>query len=238
MSRRTIGTGALVLALGMAASSIPARAEVSAEVDASGAYVRTVIQATSSSKNVRIWSKVNSRPGMYALNVDGDVNGDLWPTVAEQLVGTRRPWVVWSRFTGAGFDLAWSRFDAPSRSWSPIAWVEGTGTPGDDLDPSVAFDSTGRPFLTWWRDEAGVGQVWLSLFLETKWMAPFRVSDAGVDSVTPTITMLSDTRVRIDYSTAAGTVTRTVEFNRPATITDDATPFGRFEVTSTSISAK
>jgi hypothetical protein len=230
--------GSLALALGAAGAGFPARAEVSAEIDASGAYVRTVIQATSSTKNVRIWSKVNSRPSLYPLNVDGDLNGDLWPTVAEQTQGVRRPWVVWSRFSGAGFDLAWSRFDATARAWTPIAWVEGAGTSGDDLDPSVAFDSTGRPFLSWWRDDGGVGQVWLSLFLQTKWMAPFLVSDAGVDSVGPTITMLSDTRVRIDYTTAQGTISRTVEFNRPATITDDATPFGRFEVTSTTLTAK
>lgn len=229
-------TGALAATLVLA--SFPASAEVSAEIDSSGAYVRTFVQGTSSAKKVRIWSKVNSRPSVVALNVDGDLNGDLWPAVAEQYQGTRQAWVIWSRFTGAGFDLAWSRFNPPTRSWAPIAWVEPSATPGDDLDPSIAFDSSGRPFLVWWRDHAGTGEVWLSLFLESKWMPPFRVSDSGIDSVTPTITLLSDTRVRIDYTTAAGTVTRTIEFNRPATITDDATPFGRFEVTSTTISAK
>jgi hypothetical protein len=220
------------LAMVVVSAVAPASAEVAAEVDASGAYIRTVVLATSSAKNVRIWSKVTSRPNLYPVNEDGDLNGDLWPVVAEQTVGTARPWVVWSRFTGAGFDLAWSRFDAPAHAWAPISWVEAAGTFGDDLDPAVAFDSTGRPFLAWWRDEAGVGQVYLSLFLQSRWMAPFRVSDVAVDSVAPTISMLSDTRVRIDYTTSEGTVTRTIEFHRPLTITDDATPFGRFTVTS------
>lgn len=231
MNRLTTWLG--IAGLACAATLSPARAEVSAEIDtASGAYLRTVVLATSSAKNVRIWSKITSRPNLFPVNLEGDHNGDLWPVVAEQRVGTARPWLVWSRFNGEGFDLAWSRFEAPTRSWLPIAWVETALTPGDDLDPSVAFDSTGRPFLAWWRDEAGVGQVYLSLFLQSRWMAPFRVSDAADDSVAPTITMLSDTRLRIDYTTAEGTVSRIVEFHRPLTITDDATPFGRFTVTS------
>ena len=236
MSRRWIRMSCLAaLALG---AGLSARAEVAAELDSGGNYLRTLVLATSSARNVRIWSKVTSRPNLFPVNVDGDLNGDLWPLVAEQKVGGVRPWVIWSRFTGSGFDLAWSRFDAASRAWTPIAWVEGAGTVGDDLDPSAAFDSTGRPFLAFWRDEAGVGQVWLSLFLQTRWLAPFLVSDPGVDSVAPTITMLSDTRVRIDYTTATGTVSRTIEFHRPMTITDDATPFGRFEVSSTTFGSK
>ena len=230
MNRQRVLMGSLAWVL--AAAVAPAGAEVAAELDGSGAYLRTVVLATSSAKNVRIWSKVTSRPNLHPLNLDGDLNGDLWPVVAEQPVGASRPWVVWSRFTGAGFDLAWSRFDAASRAWIPISWVESAGTFGDDLDPAVAFDSTGRPFVAWWRDEAGVGQIYLSLFLQSRWLVPFRVSDAGADSVAPTITMLSDTRVRIDYTTPEGTVTRTIEFHRPLTITDDATPFGRFSVTS------
>jgi hypothetical protein len=230
MNRLTVWLGAMGMAI--VAAAPPARAEVAAEVDASGAYLRTVVLATSSAKNVRIWSKITSRPSLFPLNVEGDLNGDLWPVVADQPAGTPRPWVVWSRFTGSGFDLAWSRFDAPARSWSPIGWVESVPKAGDDLDPSLTFDSTGRPFLSWWRDEDGVGQVYLSLFLQTRWMEPFRVSDVTIDSVAPTITLLSDTRVRIEYTTPEGTVARVVEFHRPLTITDDATPFGRFTVTS------
>ncbi|HEX6852553.1 MAG TPA: hypothetical protein VF139_14245 [Candidatus Polarisedimenticolaceae bacterium] len=222
------------LAVVTAAALAPAAAEVAAELDASGAYLRTVVLASSSAKNVRIWTKVTSRPNLYPVNLDGDLNGDLWPVVAEQTVGVARPWLVWSRFTGVGFDLSWSRFDAGTRSWLPLGWVESEATAGDDLDPAIDFDSTGRPFLVWWRDEAGVGQVYLSLFLQTRWMAPFRVSDAGIDSVAPTITMLSDSRVRVDYTTSEGTVSRTIEFHRPLTITDDATPFGRFTVTASS----
>ena len=42
--------------------------------------------------------------------------------------------------------------------------------PGDDLDPDVVPSIVdGRPFVAWWRNEGGVGQVYVSLFLSTRW---------------------------------------------------------------------
>lgn len=208
-----------------------AHAEVSAELDSAGNYLRTVIIANASTRNVKVWAVGRSRADAVPLNPYGDANGDLWPVIEENPMNGRLPWVVWSRFNGRGFDLAWSNFS--KRAWSPLSWVESASTAGDDLDPDVSFDVDGRPHLAWWRNENGVGRVYLSLFLVTHWMAAYPVSDPGVDSINPEITVLSDRRIQVDYDTPAGHVTRIITFNRPSTITDDIEPFGRMKVTET-----
>jgi hypothetical protein len=65
-------------------------------------------------------------------------------------------------------------------------------------------------------------------------MQEFPVSDAGIDSVNPTVTILSDSRIQVQYDTPLGRVTRIISFSRPLTITDDITPFGRIAVEETS----
>src|SRR5262249_40405978 len=82
--------------LGAGAVFGQARAEVSAELDAFGSYVRTVIVANASVRNPRIWSVSPYRTGRIALNSRGDLAGDLYPAVAEDAAHQRWPWVVWS----------------------------------------------------------------------------------------------------------------------------------------------
>lgn len=218
-----------------AAIAFPALAEVSAETDPTGNYLRTIVSTNSSLRNLRIWTVTKIRPNYYPLNPQGDLNGDLWPLIAENPVDGRRPFVVWSRFTGSQFDLGWSRWTASG--WTPIQWVEpAPAVPGDDLDPSVAFSGEGRPHLVWWRNENGVGRVYLSLFLVTRWMSAFPVSDAGIDSYDPVVTVLADGKIRVEYTTAAGRVVRLIAFTRPDTITDDVTPMDRFTITETTTS--
>ena len=55
------------------------------------------------------------------------------------------------------------------------------------LDPALTLDLSGRPYVAWWRDEQGIGRVYLSLFLDTRWMDPLAVSDAGIDSRYPAV---------------------------------------------------
>ncbi len=202
-----------------------ARAEVSAQVDWEGNYLRMVLQTNGSAKNLRIWSVQRLASDRVPLNPLGDLNGDLWPEIEENPRDRNHPWVVWSRFDGEEYDLAWSRWQA--RAWTPTEWVlpQSAGV-GDDLDPDVVFDSTGRPFMVWWRDEEAGGRVYLTLFLETRWMTAWPVSDAGQDSRYPKITLESDNRIRVDYLTPDGPVTRWVVFSRPDSITDNLDPFG------------
>jgi hypothetical protein len=222
------GIVAAALAVAAAGCALQARAEVSAETDAFGNYSRVIVLANSSLKNLKVWSVLRERAGAHPLNPLGDANGDQWPFIAENPVDGNRPWVLWSRFDGSGYGLAWSRW-IPDKGWTAVSWLEDSPSPvGDDLDPRVAFDSTGRAVVTWWRNDEGTGRVYLSLYLATRWMTPYLVSDVDVDSRDPIITVLSDTSFKVEFDTPGGHVVRIVEFRRPATITDDIDPFGRF----------
>ena len=131
-----IGSAALVLA----ALGSEVRAEVAAEVDAFGKYLRTVVVSSASAKNMKIWAPQRPRVwGRFPLNGSGDLNGDLWPVIVENPVEGNHPWVLWSRFSAADFDMAWSRWS--NGAWTAVAWLDPGGpTPGDDLDPHVALD--------------------------------------------------------------------------------------------------
>ena len=221
------GLAALVLLLVCA----PARAEVSAEVDAFGNYVRTVVVTAGSARRTKIWSPFRSRSTRLMLNSSGDATGDGWPAIVESPLD-RKPWVVWSHNDGTDFDLAWSRFDG--RAWQTIAPLLPLDSTDPDLEPVLAFDDAGRAYVTWWRNRGGRGQVYVSLFLTTRWMIPLPVSDGGENARSPVLTVLPDRRIQVTYVTAAGTVTKLVTPNAGATITDDINPFGTFSVTTVS----
>ncbi|HEX5042835.1 MAG TPA: hypothetical protein VFV75_08000 [Candidatus Polarisedimenticolaceae bacterium] len=207
----------------------PARAEVSAEVDAFGNYVRTVVVTAGSARRTKIWSPFRSRSTRLMLNSTGDATGDGWPAILESPVDGK-PWVVWSHFDGADFDLAWSRFG--EGNWEPVKSLLALDSSDPDLDPVLAFDDGGRPYVTWWRNSPAQGRIYVSLFLTTRWMIPLQVSDPGEDARTPTLVVLPDRRMQVSYSTPGGTVTKLVVLNAGATITDDINPFGSFSVTT------
>ena len=61
------------------------------------------------------------------------------------------------------------------------AWVYPVDSiAGDDLDPSLAVDESGRPYLAWWRNNSGQGRVYMSIFLATQWMIAYPVTEPGV----------------------------------------------------------
>lgn len=219
----------LVAAAGLALAMVlvPAsRAEVAAETDAYGNYVRTTILTQSSVRQFRIWRVVRRHMGgVYALNPEGDRAGDQYPAIAESPTDRNHPWAVWSRFNGSDFDLAWSRW-LPG-GWAPIRRVDDSLVPGDDLGPRMVFDGGGRPYLTWWREEGGTGRVYLSCFLVTSWMPALLVSDPGVDSRNPRLGVQDDGSVLIEYDAPDGPEARVVTLVLPATITDDLNPVGQ-----------
>lgn len=225
--RSSVLVALLALACGLGGT---ARAEVAAEVDVQGNYVRTVVFSNASVRNARVWGGPREKIGFRHLNPEGDDNGDLWPLIVDQTVGERKPWVLWSRFNGGDFDLAWSTFQAGS--WHEVSWLEAAPSgAGDDLDPDADFDADGRLHAVWWRNEGGIGRVYLSVFLVTRWMQAYPVSDPAIDSVHPTVTVLPDGKIEVAYDTPGGRVVRVVAFGRPSTITDDVTPFGRMTIT-------
>jgi len=223
--RRRFVSTALGLALCTAGGAEGVRAEVSAEVDALGSYLRMVVLSNASVKNPKIWSSHHQRAQYVPLNAAGDLNGDLFPAIVENPLQGNHPWVVWSRFDGSDYSLAWSRW---SGAWEPILWVGSAAGAGDDLDPALTLDPLGRPYVAWWRDEQGVGRVYLSVFLDTRWLDPFAVSDSGVDSRYPTVTLEGDVVV-VRYQTPDGPAQRVLMWSAsPDSINDDINPFERF----------
>ena len=229
LSRRSFAAAAALL---LAASlGVPvARAEVAAETDAFGRYVRTVVVTQASVRQHRIWKTVRRNLwGFQVLNPGGDRTGDQYPAIAENPINRRHPWAVWSRFNGDDYDLVWSRWKPGG--WSLIEQVGNDLVMGDDLAPSLAFNTGGRPFLAWWRDEGGTGSVYVSVFLVTRWSEPILLSDSGVDSRSPRVSVLPNNQVAVEFVTATGRESRMVGLNGTTTITDDLNPVGQVSVT-------
>jgi hypothetical protein len=224
-SLRRLSAGALLAGLAFATS---ARAEVSARTSPTGTYVRTVIYASASVQNPRIWSVRRPGLGSVPLNPGGDAMGDLFPVIAESPTPSRWPWVIWSHFNGSDYDLVWSRW-LGSR-WSAVSPVGPVDSPDDALEPALVFGADGRPSAVWLSERVGHAQVSMSLFLDTQWMTPFPVSEAGEEPTHPSIEVLPDGRIQIGYDTPDAHVTRIVVFARPSTITDDLSPFGTVTV--------
>jgi len=225
---RRLLTGAGIVVLATAGQA--ARAEVSAQTDATGTYLRTVVFSNTSARNFRIWSVTRLRFGSWPLNPSGDASGDLWPVISESPVGQRWPWVVWSHFNGRDFDLVWSRWTGSG--WMAISNVDSAPDGRDALDPKVNFDVSGRPHMAWVSSGvSGADHVYLSVFLASRWMTPFLVSDPTEDATNPEIGVETDGAITVSYDTPTGHVMRTVSFLHPATITDDITPFNACTIT-------
>lgn len=223
----TAATASLLLVL-MAAPE--ARAEVAAETDAFGRYVRTSIFTHSALRQVKIWRVMRrSMSTVHHLNPTGDLHGDLYPFIAENPRDGRQPVVVWSRFNGSDYDLVWSRFR--NGNWTPIDWLSQEFQPGDDTGAMISFDTTGRPYVSWWRDQNGVGTIYVSFLLVTRWAPPIQISDTNTDSRTPRLTPLPGSRMRVEYRTPTGFEARIIAWNGPTTITDDVNPVGQVSVT-------
>jgi hypothetical protein len=220
MSRTLISITVCLLLLSFC---LEARAEVSARTDRRGNYVTTQVIPVGLGGDRHIWSirraglRLNS-----ALNPAGDAYGDLWPTIAESPSAPYHPLVVWSRFNGIDYDLAWSRWS--EQGWEPVRWLADFTMPGDDLDADLAFGPGGRPYMVWWSESDAPARVFLSFYIAERWIAPIAISDAEVDSRYPTVEVEDAGLLKVLYETPEGTVTRFVAFGNPDTITDDINP--------------
>ena len=103
--------------------SLEVSAEVSVRTDRAGRYVSTQMSTTGARGEPVVWGlRGRASRRLHVLNPTGDLNGDLWPVILEVPHDDNRPWIVWSRFNGTDYDLAWSRWQA-GEGWSEIAWV-------------------------------------------------------------------------------------------------------------------
>lgn len=218
MRRDFMVTALCLLTLGLC---LPTRAEIRVVTDRHGEYkVTRVLQG---GRQGSVWSPMCRGRTARSLNIYGDRNGDLFPTIRENRIEPHYPWVVWSRFNEVQYDLAWSRWT--DAGWQPIRWVEpDNDTLGDSLDADLTFDYVGRPYVAWWRNEGGSGRIYISVFLDQEWMRSLAVSEVGVDSRYPTIEVVYQDELVVRYETPSGLVEQTVIFNLPITITDDINP--------------
>lgn len=214
---------------------VPVTAGVVAETDRSGAYVRTLVFARSSIKNPKIWNVKRARTGFIALNAGGDTVGDMYPQILEDASAGLRPWVVWSRYNGSDYDLAWARWVDDRTQWSSVSMLETSPALGDDLDPSLTFDLDERPNLAWWSDDLGTGKIYFSMYVGDTWSGRFLVSDASVDSRYPTITVNPEGSIDVEYLTPQGIETRTLFISKGVSINEDSDPI--FSISFTEISS-
>lgn len=217
-----------ILILGACWTGADLLAEVRAVTDHNGQFTETrfLFQETQTFGSIgpNVWTPVGRRGTRGAtLNPNGDAVGDLWPAVVDTGLGPHYAWAVWSRLVNLDYELVWSRWTAGGwRMTSPVYPTD--AYPGADLDADVTIDITGRPYLTWWRDENGQGRVYLSLFLVTQWMEAYPISELGVDARFPVIEINAEGDILVTYETAEGTIEQTILFDEPVTITDDIDP--------------
>lgn len=218
MRRDWLVTALCLLALVV---SVQANAELRVITDRDGVYKTTRVLLDD--RDAGVWNPVRRGGGRTALNLKGNQNGDAFPTIGESTIAPYHPWAVWSRLNRSQYDLAWSRWNGDR--WEPIRWIERVYSPqGDDLDADLGFDEVGRPYIAWWRDEGGVGRVYLSTCLGTMWMEAYPVSGLGVDSRYPSIEVREGGTLIVRYDTPEGMVEQTVIFDLPETITEDINP--------------
>ena len=108
----------------------PALAEVSVRTDRNGDYLATqVFYAGNDGYEKKVWSpRGRGIRKVEVLNEHGDANGDLWPEICESSIAPHYPLVVWSRFNGTEFDLAWSLWTGQSKAYpraNPISQLPG-----------------------------------------------------------------------------------------------------------------
>jgi hypothetical protein len=210
---------------GLILGSLPALAEVSVEIDESrGEYLGYHLKANNSSKVVKIWTfNREGKKGIHPLNTGGDAIGDGYPLLLENESGDGLPWVVWDRDLGASRQLVWSRWTATG--WTEVRALDQRGA-GDQTDPHLVFNGTGRPYLAYVQPDSGSGVVRFTIFLRSVWALSIPVSSDGQDASNPSIEIIDDSTVEITYDLPDGSsATRTVHFQDPATITDDVYPF-------------
>ncbi|MCP3982422.1 MAG: hypothetical protein GY716_24230 [bacterium] len=210
-------------------STVETRAEVSARTDRDGNYVTTQVAPLGTGSSPQVWSVRSKRfQRSMVLNSRGDYFGDSWPKVFENSSAPYHPWVLWTRPAAGGLEMMYSR-------WNPGGWerpdfVQFNTTRGSDGEPGVGFDEFGRPYLVWTRLEEGVGRIYVSVFLVTRWTDGFLVSDHDMDSRTPTIQVRGEGHLSIQFETSDGTFSQDVLFLDPVTITDDINPQNHFSL--------
>ena len=133
---------------------LPAAAEIGAYVRSPGGsslYVlQGIIDEPEPIDSFTAWLRYfEDSPNRKVLNEQGFANEDGSPSLLNATT-TGFPLAAWARNGPAGYDIVVSRFDGTE--WSVPQIV--AGSPGDELDPTLALDPTdGSIHLVYWIDD-------------------------------------------------------------------------------------
>jgi hypothetical protein len=164
-------------------------AEVSVILDGQGRYVKTLTLFKTKHHQTFYWEPVRKGiPGYQILNMAGDFNGDGRPRLAEHPF-EKTPWVVWPYFDGNDFEIACSYWTGTG--WSAPMIIGNLENEIDDVEPSISFEGSGIPFITFTR-KAETSQIYVTAFLNGKWLKPILVSDPSIDCSKPTLIFQRD----------------------------------------------
>ncbi len=164
-------------------------AEVSVVLDGQGRYVKTLTLFKTKHNQTFYWEPVRKGvPGYQLLNGTGDLNGDGQPCLAEHPF-EKTPWVVWPYFDGLNFKIAYSRWT--EAGWSDPSIIGNIESEINDVEPSIAFEGSGIPFVAFTR-KAETLQVYITACLNGKWLKPILVSDPSVNCSKPALLFQRD----------------------------------------------
>lgn len=165
---------------------VPLFAEMSAIRDSDDNYSSYLLIYRDSPNN-EIWKKFSNDPNRVLLNENGDLNADGEPSFAINPI-TGSPEVVWSKFDGIDYEIAYSYFEG--LEWSEYEII--TYNNINDFDPCIAFNNDGTVKVAWWSDEP-IQQVYYKVRKNNgEWSLTLRVSDFLETSRFPSITALNN----------------------------------------------
>ena len=201
---------AALAALAFVLAPLAARAEVAAVLDDGGRYVRTDVSVVRDGRTSSVWL-VDGRRGSrtldpsgerIVLNETGALRGDGVPSVVTNPI-TGLPWAVWSFNDDGDQELAVSLFDG--RNWSAPALLGEAGNGLQDLEPKLAFSSSGQPYVVWWRLSAdGVEQsVWMTTRSAGQWLEPARLTSTRMRASRPTV-LIAGLSILVAFDTEQG----------------------------------
>jgi len=146
------------------------------------------------------WKEVGT--GSASSGGISDNNGHSWyPSVAVAPDGT--PYVVWENdYSGGGYEIY-------VRRWNGSSWEEvGTGSAsgggisdnsGSSRNPSLAIAPDGTPYIAWWDDSSGDGEIYVRRWNGSSWeevgsgsASGGGISDNSADSYSPSVAIAPD----------------------------------------------
>ncbi len=180
------------------------QAEVSVELGQAGTVKHTFFISQQRAGTTLYWTQVRARvPQAQLLNPLGDVRGDSKPFVRVHPV-TGAPWVVWSVNIDGVKRVGIAEWTG--KSWtSPRLVTAGNPFGWDELDPTIAFDDLGTPFIVWWRAEQ-TPRVYFSTMVGGTQTPPLAIGAEDVAGKYPRISVRGSTAM-IRYKTPAGPAT-------------------------------